>query len=98
MLPSSPNMTLAAFCNALRGKDYPTAYTQLSTSLRRLNAEAQFETDFNGLTCSYSTVTPTGNTASTSVTFTNASGGMANATVSLIQDSNNYWKIDGIQF
>jgi hypothetical protein len=98
MLPSSPNMTLAAFCNALRGKDYPTAYTQLSTDLRRLNAEAQFETDFNGLTCSYHKVSPTGNSASTTVTFTNASGGTDNATVSLSQDSNNFWKIESIQF
>jgi FHA domain-containing protein len=97
MLPSSPGMTLTTFCNALRSKDYPTAYTQLSTGIRRLNAEAQFETDFNGFTCSYRTVSPTGNTASTTVTFSSASGRMANATVSLIQDSNNYWKIDSIQ-
>ncbi|SRR6266487_1086750 len=97
MLPSSPDMTLTAFCNALRSRDYPTAYTQLSTALRRLNAEAQFETDFNGLTCSYRTVSPTGNTASTTVTFSNASGRTTDATVTLIQDNNNLWKINGIQ-
>ena len=98
MLPTTPGMTLTAFCNALQGRDYPTAYTQLSTRIRRLNAEAQFETDFSGLTCSYSTVSPSGNTASTTVTFKNATGQVANAAVSLIQDSTNIWKIDGIQF
>jgi pSer/pThr/pTyr-binding forkhead associated (FHA) protein/limonene-1,2-epoxide hydrolase len=96
MLPTSPAMTLTAFCNALRSRDYPTAYTQLSSRIRRLNAEAQFETDFTGLTCSYSTVSPSGNTASTTVLFRNASGQTANAPVSLIQDSNNNWKIDSI--
>lgn len=98
MLPSSPSMTLTAFCNALRSKDYPTAYTQLSAGIRRLNAEALFETDFNGLTCSYRPVSQTGETALTTVTFSDASGKTADATVSLIQDNNNYWKIDGIQF
>ncbi len=98
MLPTSPGMTLTAFCNALQSRDYPTAYTQLSSRIRRLNAEAQFETDFTGLTCSYSTISPSGNTASTTVTFRNASGQTANAAVSLIQESNNIWKIDSIQF
>ncbi len=96
MLPTSPGMTLTAFCNALRSGDYPTAYTQLSSRIKRLNAEAQFETDFTGLTCSYGTVSPSGNTASTTVTFRNASGQTANAAVSLIQDSNNNWRIDSI--
>ncbi len=100
MLPTTPGMTLTAFCNALQSNNYPTAYLQLSSGIRRVHAEAQFETDFTGLTCSYGAVSPSGNTASTIVTFRNASGQMAKATVSLIQDvdSNNNWKIDGIQF
>lgn len=98
MFPTTPGMTLTAFCNSLQSRDYTTAYTQLSSRIRRLNAEAQFETDFNGLTCSYSKVSPSGNTASSTVTFKNAVGQVANAAVSLIQDSNNIWKIDGIQF
>jgi limonene-1,2-epoxide hydrolase len=100
MLPTTPSMTLTAFCNALQSNNYPTAYLQLSSGIRRVHAEAQFETDFTGLTCSYGAVSPSGNTASTTVTFRNASGQMAKATVSLIKDvdSNNNWKIDGIQF
>jgi limonene-1,2-epoxide hydrolase len=100
MLPTTPSMTLTAFCNALQSNNYPTAYLQLSSGIRRVHAEGQFETDFTGLTCSYGAVSPSGNTASTTVTFRNASGQTARATVSLIQDvdSNNNWKIDGIQF
>jgi limonene-1,2-epoxide hydrolase len=101
MFPTTPGMTLTAFCNALQNKDYPTAYTQLSSGIKKLHAEAQFETDFTGLTCSYSTASPpTGSTASATVTFRNSSGQTAKSTVSLIQDgdSNNNWKINSIQF
>jgi pSer/pThr/pTyr-binding forkhead associated (FHA) protein/limonene-1,2-epoxide hydrolase len=101
LFPTTPGMTLTAFCNALRNKDYPTAYTQLSSGIKKLHAEAQFETDFTGLTCSYNTVSPpSGSTASATVTFSNLSGQTAKSTVSLIQDgdSNNNWKINSIQF
>lgn len=98
-LPTTPGITLTTFCNALQGKDYPTAYNQLSSGIRRLHSESQFEVDFAGFTCSYGTVSPSGNTASTTVMFRNATGQTANLTVSLVQDSdsNNDWKIDSIQ-
>ncbi|HEX6108421.1 MAG TPA: FHA domain-containing protein [Ktedonobacteraceae bacterium] len=100
LFPTTPGMTLTAFCNALQNKDYPTAYTQLSSDIKRAHAEAQFETDFSGLTCSYSAVSPSGSTASTTVMFRNASGQIATSTVTLIQDSNSndIWKINSIQF
>jgi pSer/pThr/pTyr-binding forkhead associated (FHA) protein/limonene-1,2-epoxide hydrolase len=100
LLPTTPGMTLTAFCNALQNKDYPTAYTQLSSDIKSAHTEAQFATDFSGLTCSYSAVSPSGNTASTTLTFTNASGQIAKSTVTLIQDSNSndIWKINSIQF
>jgi hypothetical protein len=93
-------MTLTAFCNALQNKDYPTAYTQLSSAIKRAHAEAQFEIDFSGFTCSYSAVSPSGSTVSTTVMFRNASGQIATSTVTLIQDSNSndIWKINSIQF
>jgi pSer/pThr/pTyr-binding forkhead associated (FHA) protein len=100
LLPTTPEMTLTTFCNALQSKNYPTAYTQLSSGIIRQHAEAQFETDFSGVTCSFSPVSPSGNTVSTTVTFTNASGQTAKSTVTLIQDSdsNDIWKINSIQF
>ena len=100
LFPTTPSMTLTAFCNALQNKDYATAYTQLTNAIKRLHAEAQFESDFAGLTCSYSNISLTGNSATSAVAFKDSSGQIANAKVSLIQDgaSNNNWKINSIQF
>ncbi len=100
LFPTTPSMTLTAFCNALQNKDYPTAYAQLTNGIKRLHAEMQFETDFAGLTCSYSNISPSGSSTSATVTFKNSSGQTANAKVALIQDgdSNNNWKINSIQF
>lgn len=100
LFPTTPSMTLTAFCNALQNKDYTTAYTQLTNAIKRLHAEAQFETDFAGLTCSYSNISSTGSTTSATVAFRNSSGQTASAKVALIQDgdSNNNWKINSIQF
>jgi len=100
LFPTTPSMTLTAFCNALKNKDYPTAYAQLTNGIKRLHAEAQFETDFASLTCSYSNISPSGGTTTASVAFINSSGQTASAKVSLIQDgdSNNNWKINSIQF
>jgi pSer/pThr/pTyr-binding forkhead associated (FHA) protein/limonene-1,2-epoxide hydrolase len=100
LFPTTPSMTLTAFCNALQNKDYPTAYAQLTSGIKRLHAEAQFETDFASLTCSYSNLSSSGSTTSATMTFKTSSGQTANAKVALIQDgdSNNNWKIDSIQF
>ena len=100
LFPTTPSMTLTAFCNALQNKDYPTAYTQLTNGIKRLHAEAQFETDFTNLTCSYSNISLSGSTTTATVTFINSSGQAASAKVALIQDGdgNNNWKINSIQF
>jgi limonene-1,2-epoxide hydrolase len=99
LFPTTPSMTLTAFCNALQNKDYPTAYAQLSNGIRRSHAEAQFEADFTGSTCSYGAISTSGSAATAPVTFKNASGQTFSAKVSLIQDSdsNSSWKIDSIQ-
>jgi len=99
LFPTTPSMTLTAFCNALQNKDYATAYTQLTNAIKRLHAEAQFETDFASLNCSYSNISLSGSAASATVTFKNSSGQATSAKVSLIQDgdNNNNWKINSIQ-
>ena len=99
LFPTTPMMTLTAFCNALQNKDYPTAYAQLTNGIKRLHAEGQFETDFANLTCTYSNISSSGNTTSATVTFKNSSGQAASAKVTLIEDgeSNNNWKIYSIQ-
>ena len=100
LFPMTPVMTLTAFCNALQNKDYPTAYAQLTNAIKRLHAEAQFETDFANLTCTYSNISSSGNTTLATVTFKSSSGQTASAKVALIQEgeSNNNWKINSIQF
>ena len=100
LFPTTPIMTLTAFCNALQNKDYPTAYAQLTNAIKRLHAEAQFETDFANLTCTYSNISSSGNTTLATVTFKSSSGQTASAKVALIQEgeSNNNWKINSIQF
>jgi limonene-1,2-epoxide hydrolase len=100
LFPTTPSMTLSAFCNALQNKDYSTAYAQLTNGIKRLHAEAQFETDFASLTCSYSNISLSGSTTTATVTFINSSGQAATAKVALIQDGdgNNNWKINSIQF
>ena len=100
LFPTTPIMTLTAFCNALQNKDYPTAYTQLTNGIKRLHAEAQFELDFTNLTCTYSNISSSGNTTSATMTFKNSSGQIASAKVALIEDgeNNNNWKINSIQF
>lgn len=100
LFPTTPIMTLTAFCNALQNKDYPTAYTQLTNGIKRLHAEAQFESDFANLTCTYSNISSSGNTTSATMTFKNSSGQIASAKVALIEDgeNNNNWKINSIQF
>lgn len=99
LFPTTPSMTLTAFCNALRNKDYPTAYAQLTSGIKRLRAEAQFETDFAGLMCSYSNISSSGTTTSATMLFKSISGQTISAKVALIQDgdSNNNWKINSIQ-
>lgn len=100
MLPTSPSMTLAAFCSSLQSGDYPTAYNQLSSGIRGQRTESQFEADFAGLTCSYGIVSLSGNTATTAMMFTDIAGRSVAASASLAQDSdsNNEWKIVSIRF
>jgi limonene-1,2-epoxide hydrolase len=100
LFPTTPSMTLTAFCNALQNKDYPTAFAQLTNEIKRLHAEAQFEADFANLTCSYGNISQSGSTATSTVVFKTSSGQIASAKVALVQDgdSTNNWKINSIQF
>ncbi len=89
---------MTTFCNALASGDYQTAYSTLSSDLKSRNSETQFETDFAGLTCSYSKIIVSGINAAANAIFTGGSGS-APAIILLTEDhnSNNDWKINGIQ-
>lgn len=99
ILLSSPAMTLNTFCNALKIGDYVTAYSALSSDLKGRVAESQFETDFAGLTCSYSGILVSGINAAATATFQDNTGASTTGAFTLREDhnSNNDWKINGIQ-
>jgi hypothetical protein len=96
---SSPALTLNTFCNALKIGDYPSAYSELSSDLKSQHTESQFESDFGGLTCSYSRLAVSGINAAALATFTDSTGASTSGAFTLTEDqsSNNDWKINGIQ-
>lgn len=99
---STPTKTLNAFCSALKGGDYQTAYNQLSSSLQsQLGSEAKFAAAFssNGqlgkiTDCTVSNVNDTAGTGTISYTF--ASGQTLVDDYVLIKE-NNTWKINAQQ-
>jgi FHA domain-containing protein len=99
VLPSSPQLTLTIFCNALRAGDIHTAYSQYSQGLKSTNSEASFAQTFRGVTCVFSSINATGSTDTASIIFVNSSGPSNPYVIFLVQDpaSNSAWKIDGIQ-
>jgi predicted component of type VI protein secretion system len=99
ILLTSPALTLNTFCNALKIGDYPSAYSELSSDLKSQHTETQFESDFGGLTCSYSRLAVSGINAAALATFTNTTGASSSGAFTLTEDhsSNNDWKINGIQ-
>jgi energy-converting hydrogenase Eha subunit F len=99
ILLSSPDLTLSTFCNALKMGDYQSAYSELSSTLKSQHPEAQFESDFGGVTCSYSKIAVSGIDAAANATFTVNTGVSSNGAFMLSEDhsSNNDWKISGIQ-
>lgn len=99
ILLSSPDLTLNTFCNALKIGDFQSAYSELTSTLKSQHSETQFESDFGGLTCSYSKIAVSGINAAATATFTNSTGASSPGAFTLMEDqsSNNDWKISGIQ-
>jgi hypothetical protein len=94
---STPAKTLDAFCNALNGKDYQTAYNQLSPGFQqRGGSESSFAQAFSYVsTCSHSTPTQSSDAATADVTFIGG-GRSAAGKALLIKDSNGNWKINDL--
>src|SRR5437660_300659 len=74
---STPEKTLDAFCNAIQGQDYQTAYNQLSNSLQSSETELEFANTLraNGKinTCTHSSANVTNNRATANVTIVTGS-------------------------
>lgn len=94
---SSPTLTLAAFCNALKVPDYQAAYNQFSSTFQSQTNEVQFA-DFAAIlignkvtSCTLKNVNDTAGTGTVSYTFAN--GGSLVVDYTLVNE-NNAWKIE----
>jgi hypothetical protein len=94
---STPTKTLDTFCNGVNGKDYQTAYNQLSPGLQqRGGSESSFAAAFSSFsTCSHDTPTGSGDVATANITFL-GNGQSVTGKATLIKDSNGNWKINDL--
>jgi len=96
---ATPDKTLTTFCNAMKSGDALEAYSQYSVKYQRAYVKQQFESDMvadDVISCSYSSVSLSGNRAVTELKLVFASGATDSDTVTLSQDdsSKNEWRID----
>jgi len=100
---STPAKTLATFCDAIKSKDYPTAYDQFSSHYKSRFSEIQFEAAWRvlssglfggGITgCAPSNAQDNGSTGTATLTFTFSNGKTSSNIVHLINE-NGAWRID----
>lgn len=92
---ATPEKAIDAYCNALRGQDYNSAYSLLSTTLHKGSTEAEFAAKQQAVghttNCTHDNANVTGNIATDNLTL--VAGGQSFAgIISLISESGN-WKI-----
>src|SRR5215469_5896722 len=98
---STPDKTLAAFCNAMQSGNTPRAYGQYSSRYQRTYSQQQFESAVSAdivISCSYNSilVSNSGDTARARLRLVYASGATEKDIVTLSRGSSskNEWKID----
>jgi len=94
---STPTLTLHAYCDAIKRGDYPTAYTQLSSTAQSQESEAQFAASFGSgpLTdCVVSYVNDATGTGTITYTF---SGGSKIAAEDRLVNEGGTWKLQSEQ-
>lgn len=94
VIRSTPDKTLDAFCNSMQKGDYKGAYNQFSPSLQKTESEPQFESENKGTSCTHDSATQSGGSAQANLTTVASSGTKSSGQVTLVQDSNNNWKIN----
>jgi hypothetical protein len=99
---STPDKTLATFCNDLQSGDYHGAYQQLSQSFQQQDTESQFVNFFNSnkvSTCTYTGPVTSGNQATSTLTIQYVNGRSEVDHLTLTQDSanGNNWRISNAQ-
>ncbi len=97
---STPDKTVQTYCNALKNKDAPTAYSQLSQRTQRQISAQQFAQFIqlipaasNISSCSTNNVQITGSTATADVTSTTGNGKTQTGHAKFVME-NGAWKID----
>ena len=94
---STPTLTLHAYCDAIKRGDYPTAYTQLSSTAQSQQSEAQFAANFGSGQLADCTVSYVSDAAGTgTITYASSSGTKLTADLTLVNESGT-WKINGRQ-
>jgi len=97
---STPTKTLQAYCDAIKSRDYQTAYNQLSSNVQSQITETQFASVEDGgirplggvSSCSISKVSQGDTTASGTITYTFGNGQSGPLPYALVKESNT-WKI-----
>src|SRR2546421_594807 len=90
---STPTKTLNAFCTALKGGDYQTAYKELSSTAQDQETEAQFAANFSNNKVNNCTVSNVNDGAGTgTINYSLASGTSLVADYTLVNE-NGTWKI-----
>ena len=93
---STPSLTLATYCTALKGGDYQSAYNQFSSAIQSQASEAQFAAVFTNNKVTDCMVSNIDNAAGTGkVTYTYSSGAML-TTDETLSNQNGTWKISAI--
>lgn len=92
---ATPEKTLDAYCNALRGQDYASAYTMLSSSLQHAATESEFAAKQQAVgrttICTHDSANVTGNEATANLTL--ISGGLSYAGIISLTSASGDWKI-----
>ncbi len=92
---ATPEKTIDAYCNALRGQDYNSAYSLLSPSLQKTATEAEFAAKQQAVghttICTHDSANVTGSIATDNLTI--VSGGQSYAGIISLTSANGNWKI-----
>ncbi len=92
---ATPEKTIEAYCNALRGQDYNSAYSLLSSSLQKTATETEFAAKQQAVghttICTHDSANVTGSVATDNLTI--VSGGQSYAGIISLISANSDWKI-----
>ncbi len=93
---ATPEKTIDAYCNALRGQDYNSAYAMLSTTLHKSSTEDEFARKQQAVghttLCTHDNADVTGNIATDNLTL--IAGGKSFAGIVSLVSENGNWKIN----